>query len=87
MLMYFTDLKGIMTAIKLRLYKGKSIMQTALIIFFMVVSLFLAIMYARLSMTLDKMEKKLEELEETIKGPSKGKGGRKASIPAPANKK
>ncbi len=48
-------------------------MQTALIIFFMVVSLFLFIMYAKLSLTLDKLEKRLVELEETIKGPSKKK--------------
>ncbi len=51
-------------------------MQTALIIFFMVVSLFLAIMYAKLSMTLDKLEKRLVELEETLKGPQKGKGAK-----------
>ena len=52
-------------------------MQAALIIFIMVVSLFLSIMYARLSMTLDGLEKRLEELEETIKGPSKKKGSSK----------
>ncbi len=53
-------------------------MQTALIIFFVIVSLLLFIVYAKLSLTLDKLEKRLEEVEETIKGPDKNKPGSKA---------
>ncbi|MCR5651782.1 MAG: hypothetical protein K6F86_11450 [Lachnospiraceae bacterium] len=48
-------------------------MQTGLTIFFMIAAVVLLILYARLSIMLDKLEKRMAEIEESLKAPANKK--------------